>query len=87
MIQTDKYRLLEDGRVLVDYGPITMLIAARKWDKWDINSALIGAEKVIKAFDELIEYLEVAKLRINEIDMSNFSSYPEVLKLMIEAFF
>lgn len=85
MMQTDKYRILEDGRLLVDYGPTTMYIAAKKSNQWDINAAIKGAEKVIKSFDELVEYLEIAKLRINEIDKNQIYKYPRTLQLMIES--
>lgn len=85
MIREDKYRILEDGRVLVDYGPITMSITVRGSNQCDINAAIIGAEKAIKAFDELVQYLEVAKSRINKINVNQLSNYPRALKLMIES--
>lgn len=85
MMQIDKYKILENGKILVDYGPVTMSITVKKTNQGDTNAAIIGAEKAIEAFNELVDYLKVAKLRINEIDMKKFSHYPEALKLMIES--
>lgn len=85
MMLEDKYRILEDGRALVDYGPVTMSISAKKLGKNNVEAAIKGAKKVIEAFDELVEYLAVAKLRIDEIDIDQFDNYPRVLKLMIES--
>lgn len=85
MIQSEKYRILNDGRILVDYGPITMSISVKKKNKYDIDAAKIGAEKAIETFNSLIEYLDIARQRINNIDMSDFDKYPYALKLMIES--
>ena len=85
MMQADKYRVLEDGRLLVDYGPITMSITAKKSNQQDTNAAIVGADKAIKVFDELVEYLDAAKSRINKIDINKLSDYPQALKLMIES--
>lgn len=85
MIQSDKYRILNDGRVIVDYGPITMSVSAKKQGQGSADAAVAGAEKAIETLNFLIEFLDVAKQRINEINMSNFDKYPNVLKIMIES--
>ncbi len=85
MIQTDKYRILNDGRVLVDYGPITMTITAKKHKKNYVEAGIIGAEKAIETLDSLVNYLDTAKQWINKIDMQGYDEYPHVLKQMIKS--
>lgn len=85
MIQAEKYRILKDGRVLVDYGPITMSIAAKKQGKSYTEASIIGAEKAIETLNSLIKYLDIAKQWIESIDIKNFDEYPYVLQLMMES--
>ncbi len=85
MMLTDKYTILNDGRVLVDYGPITMTIQAKKQGEISIESELIGAEKAIETLKCLTNYLDVAKKWINEIDLCKAHYYPRALKMMIES--
>lgn len=83
--QSKKYRILDDGRVLVDYGPIIMSIASKNQKNSNIKASLIGAEKAIETLNNLVEYLEIAKQRISSIDMEKYNEYPDVLKLLIES--
>jgi len=85
MIQTEKYRVLNDGRVLVDYGPITMSIAAKNQGKNCIEAGIIGAEKAIETLDSLVKYLNIANQWIDNIDMQKYGEYPYVLRLMIQS--
>jgi ApbE superfamily uncharacterized protein (UPF0280 family) len=85
MILKDQYKILNDGRLLVDYGPVTMSIQAKKQGKISIEAELIGAEIAIETLNRLINYLDVAKKWVYEIDLNKVNSYPIALKTMIES--
>lgn len=85
MMQSDKYRILNDGRVIVDYGPVTMSISAKKHGQSNTDAAVLGAKKAVETLNALAKHLETAKLRINKIDVNEIDKYPNVLKSMINS--
>lgn len=80
-----KYRLIKEGIVLVDHGPITMTIKAVRDNEALTDAAIKAAENVILNFQELIPFLEAARSSMGEIKKLKNSNYPLVLKKMIES--
>ena len=81
----DKYRIVKEGIVLVDYGPITMSIKTQIEGRLLTEVATFVAENVVKNFEELIPFLKFARSPIGELKKINNCIYPLVLNRMIEA--
>lgn len=54
----DKYSVIKDGVVLIDYGPVTMTLEARKGHAPYTDAAVYGAQKALDAFDEIAAHLD-----------------------------
>lgn len=79
-----KYNVIGEGVVLVDYGPVTMILEARKMGTPFTEAAIAGADKAIEVFNELVVYLEIIRKPVSEIkDIPNHA--PEVVKRMVNA--
>lgn len=74
---------LQDGRTVVEYGPVFMTISAESAGEIVLEAAKAGGEKALILLDELSHHLAVAKQLISRIKPC--STYPEVLRRMIEA--
>lgn len=85
MNEEDKYRIIQDGIVLVDHGPITMTINAKGDNKPLTEAAVKAAKNVIQNFEELIPFLKVARSTMVEIKKLDSCDYPQILNRMIES--
>lgn len=85
MYEENKFELVSEGKVVIDYGPITMSILAKRYNKPFTEAAIKAAEEVIRNFDQLIDFLKVARISLVEIDNSKESLYPLVLRNMIDS--
>lgn len=85
MYEENKFELVSEGKVVIDYGPITMSILVKRHNKPFAEGAIKAAEEVIHKFDQLIDFLKVARISIAEIDSLKNSSYPLVLRNMIDS--
>ena len=54
------YRQLPDGRVLLDYGPMTLSVCAKKGGSTYAKAAIMGIEKALASCEELLGYLPQA---------------------------
>ncbi len=75
-------QVLENGTILVDYGPMHMFISAFENGKPIINLAKEGAYFAMGILEELAEFLPVIKRRSKEL--INEEGYPDVVRRMIE---
>ena len=80
-----KYGILPDGRVLVDYGPVTMSILAEQAGKAAIEAAAAGAREALRQLDILIPSLPLARRRIPDLSEEMLKDCPEILRRMAEA--
>ncbi len=62
-----RLKILDDQRVLVDYGPITMTISAQKDKIVNLSAAQLGGSKAIADLDCLAEHLAILKQPIAQI--------------------
>jgi ApbE superfamily uncharacterized protein (UPF0280 family) len=81
--QTSYSRIINPGKVLVDYGPITMLIEANREDQPFTKAAAAGGEVAVYLLGELAANLFIARQAISELDPARDSTYPEVLRRMV----
>lgn len=79
------YSVQKPGRVLLDYGPTTMIITARRQGKPYTDAALKGAQRAVTLIDELSKRLSLARQTIAEWDQRQVVSCPEVLQHMFAA--
>lgn len=77
------YRKLAPGKVLVDHGPISMVIEAYKGGRPLSRAASSGAEEAVRQLDKLSRVLDKAKTLSIKLEASR--SFPEVLNRMINA--
>ncbi|ATW24992.1 UPF0280 family protein [Candidatus Formimonas warabiya] len=80
-----KYRMLRPGQVLVDYGPITMVISANKEGCPYHTAAVAGAESAIDYFEDLVKFLEIARMPVGRLRPERDGCYPEILQKMISS--
>lgn len=84
MNNSKKYDVIGDGVVLVDYGPVTMILEARKNGTPFTEAAVAGADKAIEVFNELAVYLEIIRKPVSEI--KNIPDHaPEAVKRMVNS--
>lgn len=76
-------RLLKDGVVLVDYGPMRMLIFVWERGRPLTDLAMEGARVAFKVVAELALFHGVIKKRTFELEIKR--GYPDVVKRMIHA--
>lgn len=81
--QTSYFRTIKPGKVLVDYGPITMLIEAHRGDQPVTKSAVIGGQVAVSLLGDLAAYLPIARQAIGQLDPAHDHTYPEVLRRMV----
>jgi len=81
----NKFNVIKEGKVLVDHGPITMVIEARLKGQPYTHAAIAGAYEAIELLDKLSSQLYVAKKYIKDIAFDNRHEYPLVLEKMIES--
>jgi len=79
-----KYHVIGEGVVLVDYGPVTMILEAKKNGTPFTGAAVAGAGKAIKVFNDLAVYLETIRKPVSEI--KNIPDHaPEAVKRMVNS--
>lgn len=76
-------RELKPGRVLVDHGPVTLVIVAEREGRPDTVAAMQGGQKALSALAELARVKDAAFRRASELEESRY--YPAVLNRMIRA--
>jgi ApbE superfamily uncharacterized protein (UPF0280 family) len=74
---------LSNGTVLVDYGPMHMLISAFENGKPLVNLAEEGAHLAIEVLEDLAKFLPVIKKKSLELELEE--AFPDVVRKMIEA--
>ena len=79
-----KYHVIGEGVVLVDYGPVTMTLEARKMGTPFTEAAMAGADKAIEVFNDLAMHLEIIRKPVCEIGDIPVHA-PEALKRMVSS--
>lgn len=79
------YKIIKPGQVLVDHGPITMVISASYQGNPLTAAALAGAEEALRLLGELADNMPVARLALERLPLERDNEYPEVLRLMVRA--
>jgi len=72
-----------NGTVLVDYGPMHMLISAFENGKPLVNLAEEGAHLAIQVLEDLAKFLPVIRRKSLELEVEE--AFPDVIRRMIEA--
>ena len=72
-----------NGTVLVDYGPMHMLISAFENGKPLVNLAEEGAHLAIQVLEDLAKFLPVIRRKSLELEVGE--AFPDVIRRMIEA--
>jgi len=78
----DNIYLLNDGSVLVDKGPISMVISVFNGPDPDTALAELGAEKALKLLEEVSRFKETVYKTMDNIERRD---YPSVVSRMISA--
>ena len=76
----ERFKIIKEGKVLVDHGPITMVIESGLRGEPYTYAAVVGANKALELLEGLAEELHVAKKYINEIGYDQKNKSPLVLK-------
>lgn len=84
MNKMTKYHVIGEGVVLVDYGPVTMTLEARKNGVPFTEAAVAGADKAIEVFNDLALYLEIIRKPVCEIGDIPVHA-PEAVKRMVNS--
>ncbi len=79
----DPIQILSNGTVLVDHGPMHMLISAFENGKPLVNLAEEGAHFAIQILEDLAKFLPVIKKK--SLDLEVEEAFPDVVRRMIEA--
>ncbi len=79
-----KYSVIGEGIVLVDYGPITMTLEAKRQGSPFTEAAITGAEKAIEVFNDLALYLDIIRKPVSEIVDIPVCA-PEAVKKMVNS--
>ena len=77
------YRQLPDGRVLLDYGPMTLSVCAKKDGEPHVKAAIMGIEKGLASFERLLNFLDEAKSFIPALQDLALEDVPDVLQKMV----
>lgn len=67
MMNKIKYSVIKDGVVLVDYGPVTMTLEARKGGVPYTDAAVHGAQRALDAFEAIAEHLDFLRTPVGGI--------------------
>ncbi len=79
-----KYSVIGEGLVLVDHGPVTMTLEAKRNGFPLTEGAIAGAEKAIEVFNDLAVYLEIIRKPVSKInDIPDHA--PEAVKKMVNS--
>jgi len=81
--ETNIIQTLSNGTVLVNYGPMHMLISAFENGKSLVNLAEEGAHLAIQVLEDLAKFLPVIKRKSLELEVEE--AFPDVIRRMIEA--
>ena len=76
-------QILSNGTILLDYGPMHMLISAFENGKPLVNLAEEGAYLAIEVLEDLAKFLPVIKKK--SLDLEVEEAFPDVVLKMIEA--
>lgn len=79
----DPIQILSNGTVLVDYGPMHILISVFENGKSLIHLAEEGAHLAIQGLEDLAKFLPVLKNKSKELEIEE--KFPDVVRRMIEA--
>jgi ApbE superfamily uncharacterized protein (UPF0280 family) len=75
--------LIREGIVLLEHGPVTMVLEACQGDKPRTDVAKRAARRVITLFEELARELETAKRAVSHLEKSLEQVHSKVLRKMI----
>ena len=75
-------RELGGGRLLLDYGPLTLTILAQKEGNVLREAALLGAEEALRVFGQLVGQLDQAKRFLSKLRTEDDSGFCPVLRKM-----
>ena len=81
--ETNIIQTLSNGTVLVNYGPMHMLISAFENGKSLVNLAEEGAHLAIQVLEDLAKFLPVIRRKSLELEVEE--AFPDVIRRMIEA--
>ncbi len=84
MINTKEFHVIGEGVVLVDHGPVTMTLEAKKEGLPFTEAALAGAEKAVNVFNDLALYIQIIRKPVSEIKEIQMHA-PEAVKRMVSA--
>ncbi|MCL6449024.1 MAG: UPF0280 family protein [Armatimonadetes bacterium] len=76
-------KILKEGKVLLDYGPVTMVIEARKKGSPDRRAAVAAARQAVLLLKEAASWLPVVRVPSGQVDLRPV--YPPVVNAMIAA--
>ncbi len=79
----DPIQVLSNGTVLVDYGPMRLLISASENGRPLAELAREGAHFAMKVLEELARFLPVIRKKAQKLAVEE--TYPDVVRRMIEA--
>jgi len=79
----DPIQILSNGTVLVDHGPMHMLISVFENEKPLIKLAEEGAHLAIQGLEDLAKFLSVLKKKSQGLEIEE--EFPDVVRRMIEA--
>lgn len=79
----DPVEVFPNGTVLVDYGPMHMLISVFENGKHLRDLAIDGSHMAIRVLEDLAKYLLVIKKKSQELEVDY--TFPDVIQRMIEA--
>ncbi|MEW6662775.1 MAG: UPF0280 family protein [Bacillota bacterium] len=85
MINQPIYRVLTNGKILVDYGPITMTIEASLRSVPFTAASIAGAESAVGLLKELSSCLEIARRPVAELNPAEDIHYPKILRQMLSS--
>ncbi len=81
--ENDKVQVLLDGSVLVNYGPMRMVISVFENGKPLVALAEEGARFAMRVLEDLAKYLPIIKKKSLELETDE--TFPDVVQRMIEA--
>jgi uncharacterized protein len=79
----EKIQILPGGAVLVDYGPMHLVIRASDRGKPLVDLAEAGGRVALGVLDDLARFLPVIKRKASELEIKG--EYPDVVRRMIDA--
>ena len=77
----EKYSVIADGVILVDYGPVTMTLDARRRGAPFTESAVEGAKRALEVFDDIAGSLDFIRTPLYKVRAIPEGLPPVVLKM------